>query len=272
MHATPKRRRLAVGTMVAGAALTTIGLLSPAAQAGEPVEPEREYTTGYDTYLNEGQLGSTAASKDNGESCPEDASVDGLTAWHFVLQGSANDFETLDVTFDFGEGPVELAGLTPVLVDDLETFDWSTFDKATEFISHPTLKHAYVYTSGTGTAVLVDAAAQVTGADPADKFQLSHTCVGDGGTTDGTDGTDDGGDDGTTTDDGGDDGTTTDDDGGILPNEETKDPNEVKGNVVLPDQLPRTGDNDGSLTIVGVALLAIGAGVLLARRTVVTGS
>src|SRR5688500_11549580 len=109
MHATPKRRRVAVGTMVLGAALTTIGLLSPTAHAGEA---ERPYTTGYDTYLNEGQLGSTADSKDNGESCPEDESVEDLTAWHFVLQGAANGFESLDVTFEFGEGEVEMAGLT----------------------------------------------------------------------------------------------------------------------------------------------------------------
>ena len=47
---------------------------------------------------------------------------------------------------------------------------------------------------------------------------------------------------------------------------------EVKGAVVLPAQLPRTGDNDASLAIIGGALVLIGGGVLLARRNMASAS
>ena len=47
---------------------------------------------------------------------------------------------------------------------------------------------------------------------------------------------------------------------------------EVKGVVVLPQQLPATGDNDASLAIIGTALVLLGGGILLVRRNVKPGS
>jgi LPXTG-motif cell wall-anchored protein len=58
-------------------------------------------------------------------------------------------------------------------------------------------------------------------------------------------------------------GTTT---GDVAPS------NDVKGDVVLPDQLPRTGDSDASLAIIGSALVLIGGGMILIRRNLVPGS
>jgi LPXTG-motif cell wall-anchored protein len=252
MHATPLRRRIAAATITVGAVLVGVSLFAPSANAGGA--PTRVYTTGFETYLNEGQLGTTADSKDDGQSCPTDESVAGLTAWHFVLEGSANDFEQLVVTFDIGGTQVERTYSSVVVAGgDLATFDWSTFDKDTEALSTPDGKHAYVYTGGGGSAVLVDAAANVSGADPSDKFQLSHTCAGEG-----------------TTDDGGDDGG---DDGDVQATTGSQEPEaEVKGVVVLPQQLPATGDNDASMAIIGTTLVLIGGGILLVRRNLKPGS
>lgn len=276
MTTTPKRRRLGALTASVGAALIGLSLLASPSQAGEPVQ--REYTTGYDTYLKASQLGTTAEDAPDG-TCPSDESVDGLNAWHFVLDGNTHDFASITVTFDIDGTEVEYSGLTPVAKPTTDA-EWAAFDPTTSFIADPNAKHAYVFAGGDADDFVVDAAAQTdpeAGA-PAD-FQLSHACVAEGGGGDdggdvgaddqGDDGTtDDGGDDGTT-DDGGDDGTTdqvlgTDSVNPTTGGEAPKD--EVKGNVVLPEQLPRTGDNDQSLFLLGMGLITIGAVVMIARR------
>jgi LPXTG-motif cell wall-anchored protein len=98
-----------------------------------------------------------------------------------------------------------------------------------------------------------------TGAQSKHKVFWVDGCGDVGGTTGGTT-------DGTTgvlgTSGSVDSGTTT---GAVAPQAE------VKG-AVIPDQLPRTGDNDASLAIIGVGLIAIGGTVLLARRATFTRS
>jgi LPXTG-motif cell wall-anchored protein len=209
--------------------------------------------------LNEGQLGITAASKDNGEPCPTDESVAGMTAWHFVLPGSAaqNVFDQLVVTFVAGGVEVERTYDTFHVVAgaDLPTFDWGTFDHLTDAISTPDGKHAYVYTEGDEASAVVDAAAQLSGSEPATEFQLSHTCTGSG------------------TSDGGDDGGTDSVQATTGSQDTGTDGTEVLGEVVTkPQQLPATGDSDASLAIIGTALVLVGGGILLIRRNVVSSS
>jgi len=85
-----------------------------------------------------------------------------------------------------------------------------------------------------------------------------------------------GGDDGGTT------GGTTDGTTGVLGTSGSVDSGtttgevapqaQVKGAVVTPEQLPRTGVKDASLAIIGTGLIAIGGAVLLARRAAFTRS
>jgi LPXTG-motif cell wall-anchored protein len=275
MTTTPKRRRVGAATLLAGAAFVAAGFLSSPAQAGEPVE--REYTTGYDSYLKESQLGTTAEAAPHDGTCPSDASVDDLDAWHFILDGNAHDFVSIDVTFNIDGTEVELTGLTPIAKPTNDA-EWAAFDPETEFIADPDGKHAYVFAGGDADDFVVDAAAQLDPeADAPADFQLSHTCVAEGGGTDGT--TDDTTTDDTTTDDGTTDDTTTDDGStdqvlgtdSVNPtttggDEPSTDDTEVQGKVVQRGQLPRTGDSDQSLFLIGMGLITIGAVVMIARR------
>jgi hypothetical protein len=80
--------------------------------------------------------------------CPEPPG-EATWGWHFVLPGSSTEFVSIAATF-------EHAGTV------------------TAFVSHPTAKHAYVYTPGPDT--LLGATATVDG--PATTFNLSHVCPG----------------------------------------------------------------------------------------------
>lgn len=166
------RRKAAIGALC----LTT-GLLSAfgaiAGPASADVAPA-VFGAGYDTYVKDEHRGLTAEAKVTGSTCP-DIAGSGETAWHFVLDGNANDFLTLDVAFRFGVTDVTLSGLTPKAATD------PTFDMTKNFAPQPDGKHAYVFTATTGT--LRDAAAHVTPDATLDDFQLSHTCVGNGTTT-----------------------------------------------------------------------------------------
>jgi LPXTG-motif cell wall-anchored protein len=63
------------------------------------------------------------------------------------------------------------------------TAQWASFDPDLHFIADPDGKHAYVYTDTSG--VVRDAAAQDSPDTAGPKFQLSHVCLGEGGSTDG---------------------------------------------------------------------------------------
>ena len=240
---TPRRRRLGATSIIIGAALMAVGFLASPAQAalGDPV-----FGAGYDSYLNEQQRGISSDTFSDSTNCPTDEAVAGLTAWHFVLSANTHDFASLDVAFTVEGTDFTMSGLTPKT-----TADWATFDPDLNFIADPDGKHAYVYTEGTGGTVR-DAAAQDSPDSTGPKFQLSHVCKADSTTDTGT--TDTG-----TTDTGGVLGTTGSQDTGGTDAQ-------VKGEVVLPQQLPATGAHDRSLFIIGMGFLAIGAIALMAKR------
>jgi LPXTG-motif cell wall-anchored protein len=249
MHTTPARRRIAGATMALGAILLGMSLFAPSANAGEDA-PAFFNPADYDTTLHGPHRGTSADASGFSGTCPTDESVAGLTAWHLILtDNGGHDYESLDVRVTIDGLGVTLTGLTPKAKDD-----WAGFDPTKNFMADPTLKHAYVY-AGDGDDVLVDAAAQVTPDGAADKIVLSHICPGEG-----------------TTDDGGDDGgdTTTGEVQATTGGEQPE--TEVLGNVVEPQALPVTGDNDASLAIVGAALVLVGGGILLIRRNMVPGS
>jgi len=175
---TPRRRRFAAATLALGVVFAASGVfLSPAEAAGPAV-----FGAGYDSYLLANQRGTTAAEKETGSACPGNAVVAGMTAWHFVLAGNTHDFASLDVAFVLNGVNVTLTGLTPKT-----TASWATFDPAHNFIADPDGKHAYVYTSGTGS--VSDAASQDTPDSAGPQIVLSHTCAGAGTTTTTTEGT-----------------------------------------------------------------------------------
>ena len=292
----PRRQRLGAVTLLIGALLVAFGLLAPPAQAADP--GDTVFGAGYDVYLHDAHRGVLADGfagdeTEEGADCPSNAIVDGMTGWHFVIPGSDHAFDTLDVAFQLDADP------EPEIVTLTKKTDWTGFDPTTNFFSAPSGKHAYVYTSGDDDVMLLDAAAQVLPSASLDKFNLSHTCPGGGeattddGTTDETttdDGTtdetttDDGTTDETTTDDGTTDETTTDDGsddvlattGSVTDgttDENAKPSTEVLGEVITPaaETLPATGANDRSLLVLGIGLIAIGAVVLIAKRSVFTG-
>jgi hypothetical protein len=83
-------------------------------------------------------------------SCPE--SPDGLSyGWHFVLTGSSSAFVSIEAEFD-------------------------TDGVVTTFVSQPSPKHAYVWTTGPDT--LVDVTAVVQGS-ASTQMVLSHICAPD---------------------------------------------------------------------------------------------
>ncbi len=261
MHSTTTRRRLGAGALIAGAAFLAIGAFAPAAQAGDPEPGPAVFGAGYDSYLNENQRGLSDEGIEGSESCPTDDAVDELTAWHFVMSANTHDFASLDVAFTLGGTNVTMSNLTPV-AKPTDPAGWAAFDPDTQFIADPDGKHAYVYTDSDG-GVVRDAAAQDSPDSAGPKFQLSHVCTGPGTGTDGsTDGGTTTGSAGTTT------GTADTTTGDALPNEEVADPKtEVAGEVVTrPETLPRTGDNDRSLFLIGMGLVTIGAVAMIARR------
>ena len=265
MHSTPTRRRLAATTLGVGVALLAVGLLtSPAQAAGDPI-----FGAGYDSYLHDPHRGTAANSGGFVGTCPSDATVAALTAWHLVLNGSSHDFVTLDVALTIDGSNVTLTGLVPV-AKPTDAAGWAAFDPATEFIADPNTKHAYVY-AGDGDDVLRDAAAQLNPDSPADKFVLSHICPSPVTTTTTEEETTTTEEETTTTTEE-ETTTTTEEETTTTAEEETTTTAQVLGNVVTPAggvaaaQLPRTGDNDQALALIGAGLLLIGGGAMLVRR------
>jgi LPXTG-motif cell wall-anchored protein len=185
-----------------------------------------------------------------------------------VLNGSSHDFVTLDVALTIDGSNVTLTGLVPV-AKPTDAAGWAAFDPATEFIADPNTKHAYVY-AGDGDDVLRDAAAQLNPDSPADKFVLSHICPSPVTTTTTEEETTTTEEETTTTTE--EETTTTTEEGTTTTEGETTTTAQVLGNVVTPPagvaaaQLPRTGDNDQALALIGAGLLLIGGGAMLVRR------
>lgn len=99
-------------------------------------------------YVKKSQIGSKNPGFTEGE-CPTPPDDDKTYGWHFVLPGNTTTFKTIKITFA-NEGVV------------------------TDFVSFPTGKHAYVWTSGPDK--LVAGEAQVIGDE--EVFNLSHVCAG----------------------------------------------------------------------------------------------
>lgn len=116
------------------AAFIVLGVGPSAADGGTPAT------------LHDDHIGATNPGFSKG-SCP--SSSYGTWGWHFVLPGNDTTFVSISVTFEH-EGTV------------------------TSFISHPTGKHAYVYTHQADK--LLSATAMVDG--PQTWFNLSHVCTG----------------------------------------------------------------------------------------------
>jgi hypothetical protein len=116
------------------AAFIVLGVGPSAADGGTPAT------------LHADHIGATNPGFSKG-SCP--SSSYGSWGWHFVLPGNDTTFVSISVTFEH-EGTV------------------------TSFISHPTGKHAYVYTHQADK--LLSATAMVDG--PQTWFNLSHVCTG----------------------------------------------------------------------------------------------
>jgi LPXTG-motif cell wall-anchored protein len=242
MHASLKRRRIAVGTMVLGAALTAVGFLAPAASA-DHVEPEE--------ITGDGNL-----------TCAEVEGED-FTGEHKINEQPDND-TTYSFDIDPGtpgnEVEIFISGLTTV--DGKMQFDWSATtvdgdDDGTArdpfFYDAVIVKAGGLGTDSSGNLYLYDPEVSTDTNLESPKDSISHVsfCFDDENDTT------------TTTEE----ETTTTEESEVSPTTVTKQ-TEVKGNVVLPNQLPRTGANDGTLTIVGVALVLIGAGALRVRRNV----
>ncbi len=134
-----KLRHLGSLLLVLGGLSLGAATLATPASATAPV---------YNASLKAVHVGSTNPGFTTGD-CPSEG-----WGWHFVLPGNTSNFVFVKATFQ-NEGVV------------------------TAFVSSPTAKHAYVFTSGPDT--LLGAVAQVTGTD--DEFVLSHVCTGPAVTT-----------------------------------------------------------------------------------------
>jgi LPXTG-motif cell wall-anchored protein len=244
MNAPLKRRRVAVGTMVLGAALATIGLLAPTASA-DHVNP-------------------TPVTGDNNMKCDEVPNED------YIGEHKINEQPDNDTTYSFDLDPGTPGNEVEIFISGLTTvagemqFDWSatTVDGDDDgdardpfFYDAVIVKAGGGGTESSGNLYTYNPEVSTDTDLVSPKDSISHIsfCFDGVGTT-------------TTTEEE-EEETTTTEESEVSPTTVTK-KTEVKGNVVLPNQLPRTGANDGTLTIVGVALVLIGAGALRVRRNV----
>lgn len=125
-----------VGLLLLSAGLLFLGMatVSGTASAADPA---------YNASLKAAHVGATNPGFGTGE-CPQAG-----WGWHFVLQGNDTTFLAVRATFE-------------------------TAGQITAFVSHPTAKHAYVFTPGPDK--LLGAVAEVDGPDR--EFNLSHVCTG----------------------------------------------------------------------------------------------
>ena len=236
-----KLRHLGSLLLVLGALSLGAATLAGPAAAVVPV---------YNASLKAVHVGSTNPGFSEGD-CPSEG-----WGWHFVLPGNSSDFVFVKATFQ-NEGVV------------------------TSFVSAPTGKHAYVYTSGPDT--LLAAEAQVTGTE--DEFVLSHVCAGPAVTTTVPEETTTVPEETTTVPEETTtvpEETTTTEDPEVLPTSTvvefttTTEPTDVISETTSPattttvavvasnTALPRTGSNSKTLVTTGMALVLFG-GVLLLR-------
>ena len=257
MHATPIHR-IAAGITLVGASLLAFGTFAPMAQADTGPTPYED--------------------KDDGEPGTRDCASYDPALIEFKIDSQPEDG-------DYFEGDAEVKGDLPdgffisiTGVDttgDVVVFDWAAFvadgdDVDTDPDPFP-IDIVLVKAGPGGIEYTYTAPGAVSDTDlESPKDSISHVTfcfdIPEEGTTGGdttggdtTGGTDDvlgtGGEADTT-------GGTT---GGTPP------PVEVAGEVIEPDTLPRTGDNDRSLAIIGGALVLIGGGIMLIRRNTLFG-
>ena len=224
-----------VASILAGGFLAITGFTTPV--SADPTFDE----TAYDAHLHGPHHGATNPGFETGD-CP--ASPAGKPyGWHFVLPGSDTEFASLSVHFE-GAGVLE----------------------DVDFVSHPTGKHAYVYTAGADT--LIDAVAMTSGGDE-DRFVLSHVCTPDTTTTEEEPPTT--GEEPPTT---GEEPPTTGEEpttsvlGVVVERPAPQAP--APAQAAQGQQLPRTGDEELTLALAGIGLILLGGGALLFSRDVVS--
>jgi LPXTG-motif cell wall-anchored protein len=249
MSNTPTRKRLGIGTITAGLALLGFGALAPTANAQDAPA---------------GNNGTIKVDGVDFDTHPNNEPHPGC-----IFQIDFYGFDALtDVTMVFDAQPPtggfeEIYTESGTLDDDDNSGGGSeagldgqfTIDLSDELASSEPHPNQGYHVKLTITADDHDE----TGAQSKHKVFWVDGCGDTGGTTGGnTDGTT-----GVLGTSGTIDGGTTG--GDVAPQ------TQVKGAVVR-NELPRTGDNDASLAIIGAGLIAIGGAVLLARRETITRS
>ncbi|MFC8298620.1 LPXTG cell wall anchor domain-containing protein [Micromonospora orduensis] len=156
----PLRRRLTRAAVCAAATTAALAITSPAwALSTVPLNPAHVGATAgkFQQECRDPKFGTRPANQDG---------------WHFVLPtNKAGDFQSLTLTFRDAGG----ASVTVTVPDSTDPY--------TDFLSangngDKQVKHAYLFTPAGWT--LTGGNAQVSG--EGDKFNLSHTCAGTGGT------------------------------------------------------------------------------------------
>jgi LPXTG-motif cell wall-anchored protein len=244
MSTSPTRKRVGIGAIAAGLTLVGFGTFAPTANAQDPPA---------------GNNGTVKIDGVDFDIHPDNEPHPGC-----VFQVDFYGFDALtDVTIAFEAQPPsgafeEIYTESGVLDDDDNSGGGSeegldgqfTIDLSDELASSEPHPNQGYHVKLTVTADDHDE----TGAQSKHKVFWVEGCGDVGGTTGGTT-------DGTTgvlgTSGSVDSGTTT---GEVAPQAQ------VKG-AVIRGQLPRTGDNDASLAIIGTGLIAIGGAVLRARRS-----
>ncbi|SCL31469.1 LPXTG-motif cell wall anchor domain-containing protein [Micromonospora nigra] len=154
----PQRRHVARAAVSTAAATACLALATPAWAGG-------------DVPLHAAHRGSTAAAFQ--QECDDDRFAtrpDDHDGWHFVLPGgnASGGFESLTLTFSDGDEQV-----TVTVPDSTDAYPDALYPAGR---NSDRLIHAYLFTPAGWT--LVDGTASVSGA--ADRFNLSHTCAGEG--------------------------------------------------------------------------------------------
>jgi LPXTG-motif cell wall-anchored protein len=234
MKTTTTRRRFGAGALLTGAVFLALGVMAPAAQA-DHVEA--------DDYPGNPSCADLLF--------PNEFRIDNIPD----LPAEGDYTPATDNTTEVGTIP---AGFT-ITIDNVEVVgDLAEFDWAAKADSGPfPLDAVLVKASNGGNAYVYnpDVASDTNLQSLKDSISHISFCWGapEGGTTGGVEPSTD--------------SQEPSDDGGALPNTETKTPSEVEGEVITaPAELPRTGENDRSLFLIGMGLITIGAISMIARR------
>jgi hypothetical protein len=155
------KRAWTTRAIAAGIATALVGFSAPLLTTPASATDSTTYATASLHFDHRGTLAADFPEKRT--DCPDwPAGTDG---WHFVLDGNVTHFHSITATLLLANGTTTTVTLNQG-----------------DFISHPTGKHAYVYTPAGAT--LIDATAQVKPAPGAaadaqltTRFLLSHVCV-----------------------------------------------------------------------------------------------